>query len=352
MFSAIREKLSTGDSTLQVAGRTRSSSQVFARLFMGLLLVSPVIQSVAQTAVELPPGVQALGTSAPSSTEHDKATPDHDKTTSTMPLIGVGDLIKVSVFGAPESDQEMRVAADGNVSLNFIGVVKIAGLSTYEAQESIARKLKSANYFADPQVSVFVKEYATQGVSVLGEVQKPGVYPILGSRRLFDILSLAGGTTARAGKVVSITHRESPQAPILLSLDSSPTPTGQNNVEILPGDTVLVSKAGVVYVVGDVQKPSGVVMENGSLTVLQALAVAEGPKSTASLNKARLIRKTTDGHQDIPLQLSEMLSAKTPDLQLQAEDIIFVPSSAAKSAGRRSLEAILQTATGLAIYRR
>src|SRR5262249_6470223 len=147
--------------------------------------------------------------------------------------------------------------------------------------------------------------------------------------RLFDVLSLAGGTTARAGKVVSITRREHPESPILLSLDSNPTQSAQNNVEILPGDTVLVSKAGLVYVVGDVQKPSGVVMENGSLTVLQALAIAEGPKSTASLNKARLIRKTSDGHKDIPLQLKNMLSAKSPDVQLQAEDIIFVPGSAA-----------------------
>jgi polysaccharide export outer membrane protein len=346
MFSEIRGKLSAGGSSFVAARLVRTRSQICARgLVDGLLLVCLLTRVIAQTPSELTTGLPASGTSAVNSAEADKST-------SNMPLIGVGDLIRVSVFGAPESDQEMRVSADGKASLNFIGVVKIAGLSTEAAQQLIARELKAGGYFADPQVTVFVKEYATQGVSVLGEVQKPGVYPVLGSRRLFDVLSLAGGTTARAGKVVSVTHRDHPQTPVLVPLENSPTPSGQNNVEILPGDTVLVSKAGLVYVVGDVQKPSGVVMENGSLTVLQALAVAEGPKSTASLNKARLIRKTSDGHQDIPLQLKEMLSAKTPDVQLQAEDIIFVPGSAAKSASRRSLEAIVQTATGLAIYRR
>src|SRR5262249_13217847 len=299
MFSEIREKLSGGP-TFSAAGRAQPRSQIFVRsLVLAFLLGCSVTNVRAQTLKERASSLPAADTPAVSAAEHNVST-------STMPLIGVGDLIRVSVFGAPESDQEMRISADGNASLNFIGVVKIVGLSTDEAQELIARKLKSGGYFADPQVTVFVKEYATQGVSVLGEVQKPGVYSILGSQRLFDVLSLAGGTTARAGKVVSITRREHPESPILLSLDSNPTQSAQNNVEILPGDTVLVSKAGLVYVVGDVQKPSGVVMENGSLTVLQALAIAEGPKSTASLNKARLIRKTSDGHKDIPLQLKNM----------------------------------------------
>ncbi len=278
------------------------------------------------------------------------------KVSSTAPnmsamVIGSGDLLKIGVFGAPESDQEVRVDPDGNVSLNFIGAVHVAGLSSNAAQDLIAKKMQEGGFYTHPQVTVFTKEYATQGVSVLGEVLKPGVYPLLGSRRLFDVLSIAGGTSPKAGKVVSITHRDHPETPISVSLSNDANESVKSNIEVFPGDTVLVSRAGVVYVVGDVHKPSGVVMDNGSdMTVLQAIAMAEGPNPTASLNKAKLIRRTPTGPQEFPLALQEMLSSKKPDMHLQAEDIIFVPNSVAKTATRRTLDAIIQTATGLAVY--
>ena len=255
-------------------------------------------------------------------------------------LIGGGDLLKVSILGVPESDQEVRVAEDGNISLNFIGSVHVAGLTTSAAQELIAKKLVAGGFFTKPQVSVFAKEYATQGVSVMGEVQKPGVYPLLGSRRLFDVLSLAGGTSAKAGKVVSITHRDHPQSPASVMLSNDASESAKNNVEIYAGDTVVVSRAGVVYVVGDVHRPSGVIMDNGSdMTVLQAIAMAEGTNPTAALNKAKLIRRTGGGPSENPLNLKDMLASKAPDVRLQAEDIIFVPNSAAKSATSRTMEA-------------
>ena len=277
-------------------------------------------------------------------------------TTSAQPngsvlTIGGGDLLKVSVFGAPESDQELRVDPDGNLSLNFIGSVHVAGLTTNQAQDLIAKKFTTGGFYTQPQVSIFVKEYATQGVSVLGEVLKPGVYPLLGSRRLFDVLSLAGGTGPKAGRVVSISHRDHPQSPQSVKLSNDAKESAQSNIDVFPGDTVVVSRAGVVYVVGDVHKPSGVIMDNGTdMTVLQAIAMAEGTNGTASLNKAKLIRTTPTGRQELPLPLKDMLSSKAPDMRLQAEDIIFVPNSAAKSATRRTLEAIVQTASGVAIY--
>jgi polysaccharide export outer membrane protein len=269
----------------------------------------------------------------------------------TVLTLDGGDLLKVSVFGAPESDQQVRVGQDGNVSLNFIGSVHVAGLTTSQAQDLIARKLVAGGYFAQPQVSIFVVEYATQGVSVMGEVLKPGVYPLLGSRRLFDVLSLAGGTGPKAGRVVSISRREHPEAPRSVLLSNDPVESAKSNIDVFPGDTVVVSRAGVVYVVGDVKKPSGVIMDNGTdMTVLQAIAMAEGTNRTAKLNDAKLIRTTPTGRQELPLPLKDMLSSKAPDMRLQAEDIIFVPTSAAKSAGMRTLEAIVQTASGVAIY--
>jgi polysaccharide export outer membrane protein len=270
---------------------------------------------------------------------------------SLVLTIGGGDLLKVSVFGAPESDQEVRVDPDGNATLNFIGSVRLAGLTTNEAQTLIAKKLSDGGFYKNPQVTVFAKEYATQGVSVLGEVQKPGVYQLLGSRRLFDILSMAGGTTQKAGRIVSVSHRDHPESPRSVLLSNDAVESAKSNIDVFAGDTVLVSRAGVVYVVGDVHKPSGVVMDNGTdMTVLQAIAMAEGPNPTAKLNNAKLIRKTPGGPKELPLPLKDMLASKSPDVRLQSEDIVFVPSSAAKTATRRSLEAIIQTATGLAIY--
>jgi polysaccharide biosynthesis/export protein len=298
-----------------------------------------------------------MGTWSQSSAPSTAASKTAESTSTPAPsaspvlVIGGGDLLKVSVLGAVESDQEVRVDPDGNASLNFLGSVHLAGLTASQAESLIATKLENGGFYTHPQVTVFAKEYATQGVSVLGEVQKPGVYPLLGSRRLFDVLSMAGGTSPKAGRIVSITRRDNPGSPHSVLLSNDANESAKSNIEVFAGDTVVVSRAGVVYVVGAVNKPSGVIMDNGSeMTVLQAIAMAEGTNSTAKLNKAKLIRRTPGGPQEMPLPLQDMLSSKAPDVHLQAEDIIFVPNSAAKSAGKRTLEAIIQSATGLAIY--
>jgi len=315
-----------------------------SRLLLFALACAPVANCQAAFPSGIPANNSAVSASAPTTSQ---PTATHPK--APVLSIGVGDLLKVGVFGIPDSDQQVRVGSEGYISLNFINSVHVAGLTTAQAQLMIAEKLKAGGFFTDPQVSVFVMEYATQGVSVLGEVLKPGVYPLLGPRRMFDVLSLAGGTTPKAGKTVTITHRDDPADSMTLSLEKDLTKDTESNVEVFPGDTIVVSKAGVVYVVGDVHKPSGVVMESGTeLTVLKAIAMAEGTNPTASLNKAQLLRETPAGRQEIPLRLKDILAAKSPDLRLQAEDILFVPSSAAKSAGRRTLEAIAQASTGLA----
>lgn len=278
---------------------------------------------------------------------------------STMPSaangdipIGAGDLLEIKVFGIPDLNQDARVSGTGDISVALLGLVHVAGLTPVQAQAVIEAKLKDAGMVRDPHVTVFTKEYATQGVSVLGEVQKPGFYPILGARRLFDAVSLAGGTTGRAGRRVTITRRDRPDEPITTELTDSPSDSAKKNVDIYPGDTIVVSKAGVVYVVGDVQKPSGFLMDNNEkLSVLQAIALAGGANRTAKLGKAKVIRKTPTGLQEIPVPLEKILAAKADDAPLQAEDILFVPSSAAKSAAHRGLEAIVAVTTGLAIYR-
>ncbi len=316
-------------------------------LVVAFFVLSGMSSALAQTGPAAPP---APTPAVPPNTQVADVTKPSQPSGTTL-TIGGGDLLKVSVFGAPESDQEARVDQEGNLSLNFIGPVHVAGLTTNQAQTMIAEKLKAGGFYAQPQVSIFVREYATQGISVMGEVQHPGVYPILGARRLFDVLSLAGGTGPKAGRVVSISRRDHPETPRNVMLSNDPSESAKSNIDVYPGDTIVVSRAGVVYVVGDVHKPSGVIMDNGTdMTVLQAIAMAEGTNPTASLNKAKLIRTTPTGRQELPLPLKDMLASKTPDMRLQAEDIIFVPNSAAKSATKRTLEAIIQTASGVAIY--
>jgi polysaccharide export outer membrane protein len=269
---------------------------------------------------------------------------------SSAMLIGGGDLLQVTVYGT-DFDRQVRVSTGGDISLPLLGTIKVAGLTIQQAEQLVSRKLEDKGFFNNPQVSILDREYATQGISVLGEVQKPGIYPLIGARTLFDAISAAGGTTDKAGNSVTITHRNHPDTPESVPLSYVGELSVHSNVHLLPGDTVVVSKAGMVYVVGDVHKPSGIVMQNSRLTALQAVAMAEGTNPTAALDRAKLIRKTPEGLQEIPLPLKKILSAKAPDCPLQADDILFVPSSAAKSASRRGLEAIIEAATGAAVYR-
>ncbi len=279
------------------------------------------------------------------------ATSPADAGSNTELRIGSGDLLKIGVLGAPEFDQEVRVDGDGNINVALAGTFRVAGLTPEQARQTIRTRLVDGAYFADPQVSVFVKEYATQGISVLGEVQKPGVYPLLGPRRLFDALSLAGGTTPKAGRVINISHRDQPNSVSTVTLSREPVENMKANVEVFPGDTVVVSRAGVVYVVGAVRLPTGIIMENGgSITVLQAIAVAGGTNPTAALNGAKVIRRVPEGPKEIPIQLKKILAAKAPDMTLQAEDIVFVPQSAGKRAAGVAAESVVRIASAIASY--
>jgi polysaccharide biosynthesis/export protein len=310
-----------------------------SRLCIVGIIVGPAFLLTSLAAGQISQEAPAIA-SAPKTGTHD----------SSAMLIGGGDLLQVTVYGT-DFDRQARVSDGGEISLPLLGTIKVAGLTIEQAEQSVGRQLTEKGYFNNPQVSIFDKEYATQGISVLGEVQKPGIYPLVGARTLFDAISAAGGTTEKAGNSVIITHRNHPDAPQSVPLSYVGESSIHSNVRVLPGDTVVVSKAAIVYVVGDVHKPSGILIQNSRITALQAVAMAEGTNPTAALNGAKLIRKTPQGIQEIPLPLKKILSAKAPDWPLQPDDILFVPTSTAKAATRRGLEAIIQAATGAAIYR-
>lgn len=301
----------------------------------------PAGQSSAQTVQGVEPTpIQGTGTPAAAASS----------TSAPVALkIGPGDMVDISVYDVPELTQHVRVSAAGDAYLALIGYAHLEGLSADQAQALIEQKLVEGGYLKNPHVTVFVANYTSQGVSVMGEVQHPGIYPVTGQLRLLDLIAAAGGLTPRAGRVVYITHRDHPKDPATVALNGDAS-DAKNNVDILPGDTVVFSKAGVVYVVGDVAHPSGFIMDNNeSLTVLQAIALAGGANHTAKLDSAQIIRKTPKGPEQIPIPLKKILSAKAPDVPLKGDDVLFVPSSAAKSAAARTLNTILGLAGGAAL---
>ncbi|MGA9495912.1 MAG: polysaccharide biosynthesis/export family protein [Terriglobales bacterium] len=263
--------------------------------------------------------------------------------------LGIGDLVEISVFGVPDLLTKTRISGSGDVYLPLINYVHVAGLTTDEAQVLIEKRLEDGGFVRGPHVSIFVNESASQAITVLGEVARPGPYPAIGDRRLFDIISAAGGLTDKAGHNVTIEHRGDPDQRVELQISSNLADDTKDNVEIYPGDMIIVSRAGIIYVVGDVNHPSGFLIEDQTLSVLKALALAGGSTRTSALGKTRILRQTPTGVQEIPVDLKKVLYAKAPDLPLVKGDILFIPGSASKAAAYRTADAAMSLSTALAV---
>jgi polysaccharide export outer membrane protein len=263
--------------------------------------------------------------------------------------LGVGDLIEISVYGVPDLSTKVRISGSGDVYLPLIDYVHLAALTTDEAQELIQKRLEDGGFVRGPHVSIFVDESASQAITLVGEVVRPGAYPAIGERRLFDLISAAGGLTDKAGRNVTIEHQGSPGQKVELQLSANMAEDTQDNVDVFPGDTIIVSRAGIVYVVGDVNRPSGFRIEDNTLTVLKALALVGGGTRTSALSKTRILREGPNGTQEIPVNLKKILYAKAPDMALVKGDVLFVPGSAAKTAAYRGAEAALAMSTTLAV---
>lgn len=268
---------------------------------------------------------------------------------SSLLRLGPGDLLEVSVYNVPELNTKARIGNSGDVYLPLIDYVHVGDLTVEEAQALIQKRLEDGGFVRGAHVTIFIDESASQGVTILGDVAKPGIYPVLGDRKLYDLISAAGGFTATAGRKVSIIRQQSKSAPITVNLPRNLADDLQDNIEIMPGDTITVPRAPIIYVVGDVGHPAGFLVDNGSLTVLQALALAGGTNHTAKIGGTRIIRKSPTGMTETRVPLKKMLEAKAPDVNLQADDILFVPLSGARVAAGTSFNAAVSAATGLAI---
>jgi polysaccharide biosynthesis/export protein len=329
--------------------------------FLAVMLMSRGVfaQSTDNTSttpaqVEIPSAAQPVPSAqSPSNglkeTNGLKDAKDAANSTPMMMRLGPGDLIEIGVYNVPELTTKARVSNAGDVYLPLIDYVHVQGLTPEEAQALIEKRLTDGGFVRSPHVTIFVDEATSQGVTILGEVAKPGIYPDVADHKLYEIISEAGGFTLSASRKVAVIRQGNPD-PIRLSLPRNLSDDLSGNIEILPGDTITVPRAPIVYVVGDVTRPSGLLVDNGSLTVLQALALAGGTNHTAKLGGVRIIRKTPTGMTETPVHLKQMLEAKTSDVTLQADDILFVPMSGIRVAAARTADVALSAATAVAVY--
>jgi polysaccharide export outer membrane protein len=322
-------------------------------IFSFLLMAALATKVVAQNAQ--PQAMPAKGEntgSIPSVALEPSATQPKENLTphsGSSLRLEAGDLVEVAVYNVPELATKARVSSQGEIYLPLIDYVHVTGLTAEEAESLIQKQLSDGGFVKNPHVTLFVDQYASQGASVLGEVARPGVYPVPGQQQLFDLISAAGGFTERAGRSITVTHREQADKPVTVPLSRNVSDNPESNIPILPGDTIIVRKADLVYVVGDVGRPSGFLMDSGHLTVLQAIALAGGTTRTANLGGARIIRKGPDGITETSVELKKILRAKAPDVTMQADDILFVPTSATKAFAGRTFEAAMQAATAASI---
>ena len=304
--------------------------------------------------------------------------------------IGPEDLLEIGVFEAPEMNRSLRISAGGEISLPLLGAVQAAGLTPREL-EFVLQELLRRSVMKDPHVSVFVREMQSHAVSVFGAVRKPGVFQIRGAKTLVEVLAMAEGLSEDAGDTVLVmrgagfrgtgqTNLAGPVAsPVALPTGeelgpaaAAAEPAGDgtieielkrlldsgdegSNVPVYPGDLVKVTRAGIVYVVGEVRKPGGFVLKsNENISVLQALALAEGLTRTSQRSRTRIIHieEDTGQRRERIVDLAKILAGKAEDPILRPKDIVFVPNSAARSGMYRGAEAAISVVSGLLIFRK
>jgi polysaccharide export outer membrane protein len=246
-------------------------------------------------------------------------------------MIGAGDLLSMHVFREDELDTHLRVKDDGTVPLPLIGLVQVIGLAPADAASKIAAIYREKQLLNDPQVSLQIEQSAAERVAVLGEVEHPGTVDMTAPRGLLDVLAEAGGLLKSADRHVTI-HRASGEAVTVFVPNNVHADLDAAGVLVSPGDTVLVPRAGIVYVLGDVGRPGGYLMQDDSrLSLLQALALASGSSKTASEGSARLIRSVNGVTTEIPLDLKAREKGRLPDLPLRNNDVVYIPFSLGKN---------------------
>ncbi len=236
-------------------------------------------------------------------------------------LVGDGDVIKVSVYDNPDLETVVRIDGDGSIQFPLIGRVQLEGLTVPQVAKKI-EDLLADGYLISPQVAVFIQEYSSKRVVVMGQVKKPGVYELRGPTTLLELISKTGGILEDAGDVLTINRRVAasgqPQVEQINLQQLLQHADGGQNIAILDGDSIFIAKAGMFYVTGEVEKPGAYKLEDGT-TVLKAVSMAGGFTKIAAKNRIRIIRIVDDVEKQIEkVALQEAL---------QPDDVVVIPES-------------------------
>jgi polysaccharide export outer membrane protein len=333
----------------------------------GALILACCLSPAAQTPAGASHSSEISSTTA-SQAADSRAIPDC--------IISPDDVLSISVYDAPDVTGEYRVSPTGQIEIPLLAApISAAGLTPTQLSDLISETYRKAEVYSHPRVTVAIKESRVHAIAIAGAVKKPQIYPVFGKTTLLDLLSQAEGLEDDAGSLAIVTRGD-----IATQILKSSGPCGTTsqpsfcdnpfsvdlsrlaetgdphlNVDLYPGDRVTVQRAGIVYVVGAVNRPGGFPLKAGQekMTVIQALALAEDLKPTAAQNRAMIIRKNpaaTDGREEIAVNLTKVLEGHEHDTRLQANDILFVPDSAGKRALRRGAEAAVTAATWGLIY--
>lgn len=241
-----------------------------------------------------------------------------------------GDVITVHIYGATDYVPQAQVSLDGAIQLPLIGTVSVEGLTLHEAQDRIAQMLVNAGMYRNPQVSIQLIESPNSIVTISGEIH--ALLPIHGQKRLIDVLSGAGPFPPTASHIITI-HRPGIDQPIIVDLGTDPAQSERANVPIFAGDTIIVGRTGGIYVIGAFKNQGFVPLTpNSPLTLMQAASVSGGPSFEGKFNDLRLIRTVGLERKVVHIDIKRVMNGKDPDPVLQADDIVFLPSSLMKSA--------------------
>ncbi len=264
-----------------------------------------------------------------------------------------GTLLSMDVFGIPDfSGLSLRIDEHGDVFIPTLGKLHVAASTLLEAQAAISKALVESEILVSPVVQLSLVQFAPGYVSVLGEVENPGRYQMIAARSLADVLALAGGETLAAGGDIEIQHTKVGQTGgsehIHATQRSSLTELQSTTVQ--PGDTVYVRRAGVVYILGAVNKPGGYLMvDDGALNIYQALALAGGTNLDAARNGMYILRPHDEMFQMIKVPFVKLASQRQTESQLQVNDVLYVPRSGLRVTLLDG-SSILGAAVGATIY--
>jgi len=248
-------------------------------------------------------------------------------------VIGPQDLLEIKVFELPELNQTVRVSEDGSITLPLVGNVQVGGLTKDGVEEKL-KMLLEARWLKNAQVSVFIKEYQSRRVAVIGAVEKPGMYELIGRLTLLQVISQAGGFKENAADKIYVLREDKDGATTSIAIDLEELLLEGNqklNIPLMAGDVVNVpvDKFIHVYVFGQVRNPGAIeVKMSKKITVLQAIAAAGGLTEGASKRGVTIKRVLKDGReQKIKVNLNDIIKGKKPDIVLQEGDVVYVPES-------------------------